>query len=111
VIARGPAPTVSIEEALASRAKRLERDVEMAAWCGLDHNELGPFLDRLAIFDARTPAWQARRALAELVEAEELRRRVADSRPAMLGRVDAVIAELVEQLAEAGYFGRREVAR
>jgi hypothetical protein len=59
----GPWPTVPIEDALASDHARLIRDIELAAWCGLDHGELGPFLDRLRLFDLRTQAAQEAEAL------------------------------------------------
>jgi hypothetical protein len=72
---------VTLEEALSSTSKRLERDVELAAWCGLEHDELGPFLDRLAAFDRRSALRDARldaAALAErivaILEAEEVAR-------------------------------------
>lgn len=102
-----PAVTVTIEEALASPSARAERDRQFAASCGLTGEEAEPFLRRLAEFDARTPAWREREALQEAVDYAERRRAVLlrvdgwdDTREGMLARADAVIAELVEQLAE-----------
>lgn len=100
-----PLVTVSVAEALASTAKRAERDRQLAASCGMDAGETEAFLRRLAEFDARTPAWEARCALEDAVDYAEQRRAVLDrvagwedSREGMLVRVDAVIAELLEQL-------------
>jgi hypothetical protein len=59
----GPMPTITTEEALSSDRLRLIRDIEIAAWCGMDYDELGPFLDRLHIFDIRTRAAQEAEAL------------------------------------------------
>jgi hypothetical protein len=80
VIARGPVPSVSIIEALGSESARAKRDVELAAWCGLTEDEVGPFLARLKIFDARTPAWEERMALKEALESRALRRRLEAGR-------------------------------
>jgi hypothetical protein len=57
--------TVTIAEALRSDRKRRERDLELAAWCGLAEDEVGPFLRRLQVYDARTVAWEARQAARE----------------------------------------------
>lgn len=74
----GPMPTITTEEALSSDRLRLQRDIELAAWCGMDHAELGPFLDRLALFDARTRAIEEEdalmRARAAVAEREKVER-------------------------------------
>lgn len=62
MIAYGPPPTVTIDEAMRSDTKRRERDLQLAAWCGLPEDEVGPFLRRLRLFDARTIEWEAREA-------------------------------------------------
>lgn len=104
----GPTPSVSIEQALGSDLARRERDLQLARWCGLSDDEVGPLLRRLAEFDARTPAWEARCALADALDLAERRRAVLerveqweDTREGMLVRVDAVIADLVDQLGDA----------
>jgi hypothetical protein len=76
VIRRGPSPSVSIEEALGSESARRERDRQLAAWCGLSDDEVEPFLRRLRLFDARTPAWEERMALEEALQIAKLRRRL-----------------------------------
>lgn len=76
MIARGPAPSVSLYEALGSEAARRKRDEQLAVWCGLSEDEVGPFLRRLQIFDSRTPAWEERMALEEALALAEARRRL-----------------------------------
>lgn len=61
-------PSVTIDEALRSDAKRRERDLQLAAWCGLPDDEVGPFLRRLQVFDARTIEWEAREARRRAAE-------------------------------------------
>ena len=58
-------PRTSITEARASDEARRRRDLEEAKAAGLSPDEIGPYLRALAIFDAWTPAWEEREALAE----------------------------------------------
>jgi glutathione S-transferase len=67
-------PSVTIHEALRSDAKRRERDLELARWCGLSEDEVGPFLRRLRLFDARTEGWE----ITQAAEEAKLRRLDAD---------------------------------
>jgi hypothetical protein len=97
-------------EARSSATKRVQRDVELCAWLTLDHGQAVALLDYWEGFDARTRAREAQEALAAELEAERLRQEVEDSRPSLLRRVDAVIALLVDQLAESGYFDRPEAS-
>jgi hypothetical protein len=62
MIARGPVPTISIDEALRSEEARRLRDRQLAHWCGLSADETELFLRRLRIFDARSEAWDLRMA-------------------------------------------------
>lgn len=79
MIAAGPPPAVSTFEALRSETARSERDRQLAAWCGLNEDELGPFLRRLREYDARTPAWREREALEELGVLRALRAKAEDN--------------------------------
>lgn len=83
MISYGPPVTVLLDAALRSDAARAERDRQLAAFCGMTDDEVGPFLRRLGEFDANTPAWEARlraererAALAEAVGYAERRRAV-----------------------------------
>jgi hypothetical protein len=89
MISHGPTVTVSTDEALRSSAARAERDRQLAAWCGLTDDEVGPFLARLALFDARTPAWEARLAAERERAALEAAVRYAEQRRAVLAAIDA----------------------
>lgn len=98
-------PTVSVEQALASETARADRDRQLAAWCDLAEDEVGPFLRRLALFDLRERARQERQALEEAVGLAERRRAVlrrvegwGDTLEGMIARIDAVIADLDDQL-------------
>jgi hypothetical protein len=66
-------PSVTIDEALRSDAKRRERDLDLARWCGhiIDPDRL---LTHLRIFDARTEGWE----VAQAAEEAKLRRLDAD---------------------------------
>ena len=70
------------------RLSRRERDEREADLAGLEGAEREAFFDRLEDFDANTLR------LAALKRAE-----VMETREAMLMRIDALIAELVDQLA------------
>lgn len=79
MIGHGPAPTVTIVEALLSEDKRRERDEQLAAWCGLAEDEVAPFLRRLALYDLREEARQEEEAVRRL-EAARKRRVELESR-------------------------------
>ena len=66
-------PQVTIAAAQTSRELRRQRDVELAAWCGLDAGETAAFLERLAEFDdaSRAERQRRRREMYE-VETDEL---------------------------------------
>ena len=98
MIARRPNATVKLAEALASTSAQAERDRQLAAWCGQADDEVGPFLARLALFDARTPAWEARQTADQLERQLARVAELQDTREGMLIRIDAVIADLVDQL-------------
>ncbi len=84
-------PSISTGEALFSTTARHERDRQMAAWCGLIGPEAEAFLERVEHYDRRT-------RVLELLALEIDEVEVDDSLAGMLRRVDAVIADLVEQL-------------
>ena len=75
---------------------RRERDLVTAAWCGLEGGEAEAFVERCAVFDINTRRLDRLAAEAGLAEAE---RSWAQSREGMIARVDAVIADLLDQLA------------
>jgi hypothetical protein len=72
VIAHGPPPTITIDDARRSEEARRLRDRQLARWCGLAPDEVEPFLRRLRIFDARSMAWELRMA-REAAEREAAR--------------------------------------
>lgn len=101
-----PFVTVTIVEALRSSVARAERDRQLAASCGMTWAESEAFCRRVREFDTRTPTARELEALEQAVEYAEQRRavlgRVAeweDTRAGMLARIDAVIADLDDQLA------------
>lgn len=56
-----------VERARTSEAARREVDLAYACWAGLPEDELAPFLERLRIFDARTPVYEEQRTADALV--------------------------------------------
>lgn len=58
-------PRTTLYEALRDPAARERRDREFAVWCGLTPAQTEAFLERLRIFDARTPVYEERIAQAE----------------------------------------------
>ena len=96
-LAWGPRVTVTAEEAASSTARRLERDLELAAWHLMDHGEATAFWNVLERHDADKRAREAQEALAAEREAQRLLVEVVDSRPNMLARVNEAIALLTEE--------------
>ena len=89
------APWPSEAEIFAARqspVKRREVDLAYARAHGLPPDQVEPFLERLALSDLRRAAWERREAIEGAAGAE-------DTRAGMLVRVDALIAELGDQLA------------
>ena len=68
-------PQTTLYEALRDPVARARRDREFAEWCGLTPEQTEAFLERLRIFDARTPLWE------EKVAQEEYQRLVSKRSP------------------------------
>ncbi len=58
-------PRTTLFEALRDPEARARRDREFAEWCGLTEAQTAAFLERLRIFDARTPVFEEERAQEE----------------------------------------------
>lgn len=72
----GPPPTLTVYDALRSPEKRRERDLQVARRMRMAPDEVGPFLERLALYDVREQARVQEEAVARLTEATRQRETV-----------------------------------
>lgn len=87
----------AIVRARHSSSARRSLDLAHAQAAGLDPDETARFLERVALYDARTAAREAREAAEEAARAVQARRELLELQ-AIIGAVDARLAQLAGDL-------------